>query len=210
MNRRCLAFTFPTSPSFGPNASQLSSCSTKHPGLFKVEHTTKHCLIASTSYQRRGASAPAPLAHRRRGRPRTRPSRCSAPGPAGTGTQRAEILRSRPSAPSRPVSITVAILSSSTPRRAGPHFDSDRRICRAPRSDCWRGLLHDLLLLLRPGTSEPEQREVPKEPHLIRRLFQRLTREGPVQACYEAGVWGTTCSARSPRAAWHGRSWRPP
>ena len=44
--------------------------------------------------------------------------------------------------------------------------------------------------ILRPGANEPEQRELPKEPHLIRRLFQRLTREGPVHACYEAGVSG--------------------
>lgn len=31
---------------------------------------------------------------------------------------------------------------------------------------------------------------MPKEPPLIRRLFQRLMREGPVAACYEAGVSG--------------------
>ena len=47
-----------------------------------------------------------------------------------------------------------------------------------------------VVAILRPGTTEPEQREMPKEPHLIRRLFQRLTREGPVRACYEAGVSG--------------------
>jgi hypothetical protein len=44
--------------------------------------------------------------------------------------------------------------------------------------------------ILRPEATEPEQREMPKEPPLIRRLFQRLVREGPVQACYEAGVSG--------------------
>jgi transposase len=44
--------------------------------------------------------------------------------------------------------------------------------------------------ILRPGAVEPEQREMPKEPHLIRRLFQRLAREGRVRACYEAGVSG--------------------
>jgi transposase len=44
--------------------------------------------------------------------------------------------------------------------------------------------------ILRPGSTEPELRELPKEPHLIRRLFQRLTREGDVRACYEAGVSG--------------------
>ena len=32
--------------------------------------------------------------------------------------------------------------------------------------------------ILRPGGMEPELREMPKEPHVIRRLFQRLTREG--------------------------------
>lgn len=44
--------------------------------------------------------------------------------------------------------------------------------------------------ILRPGAREPEQREMPKEPHLIQRLFRRLTREGAVMACYEAGVSG--------------------
>ena len=47
-----------------------------------------------------------------------------------------------------------------------------------------------VVAILRPRATESEQRELPKEPHLIRRLFQRLTREGPVQACYEAGVSG--------------------
>jgi len=47
-----------------------------------------------------------------------------------------------------------------------------------------------VVAILRPGASEPEQRELPKEPHLIRRLFQRLAREGRVRACYEAGVSG--------------------
>jgi len=44
--------------------------------------------------------------------------------------------------------------------------------------------------ILRPGAMEPELREMPKEPHLIRRLFQRRRREGPVRPCYEAGVSG--------------------
>jgi hypothetical protein len=35
--------------------------------------------------------------------------------------------------------------------------------------------------ILRPGATDPEQRELPKEPHLIRRLFARLRREGPVE-----------------------------
>ena len=44
--------------------------------------------------------------------------------------------------------------------------------------------------ILRPGAREPELREIPNEPKLIRRLCKRLTREGPVRACYEAGVSG--------------------
>jgi hypothetical protein len=31
---------------------------------------------------------------------------------------------------------------------------------------------------------------MPKEPHLIQRVFRRLTREGAVAVCYEAGVSG--------------------
>src|SRR5262245_7073138 len=44
--------------------------------------------------------------------------------------------------------------------------------------------------ILRPGVMEPALRELPKEPHLIRRPFPRLTREGLVRACYEAGGSG--------------------
>jgi transposase len=44
--------------------------------------------------------------------------------------------------------------------------------------------------ILRPGATEPELRELPNDPHHIRRLFERLKREGPVVACYEAGVSG--------------------
>src|SRR5262245_41720140 len=44
--------------------------------------------------------------------------------------------------------------------------------------------------MLRPGATEPEEREIPKDPLHIQRLFRRLEREGPVQACYEAGVSG--------------------
>src|SRR5262245_22453881 len=47
-----------------------------------------------------------------------------------------------------------------------------------------------VMAILRPGASAPERREMPKEPQLIRRFFQRLTREGHVRACYEAGVSG--------------------
>ena len=44
--------------------------------------------------------------------------------------------------------------------------------------------------ILRPGEREPELRQIPNEPRLLRRLVERLTREGPVHVCYEAGVSG--------------------
>ena len=44
--------------------------------------------------------------------------------------------------------------------------------------------------ILRPGAPAPELRELPNDPPHIRRLFERLKREGPVAACYEAGVSG--------------------
>ncbi|MBI3455576.1 MAG: transposase [Candidatus Rokubacteria bacterium] len=44
--------------------------------------------------------------------------------------------------------------------------------------------------ILRPEATDPEERESPKDPHLIRRFFRRLTRDGAVRACYEAGVSG--------------------
>src|SRR2546426_3282882 len=44
--------------------------------------------------------------------------------------------------------------------------------------------------ILRPGAPAPELRELPNDPPYIRRLFERLKREGPVAACYEAGVSG--------------------
>jgi len=44
--------------------------------------------------------------------------------------------------------------------------------------------------ILRPGAVEPELREIVNDPRQIRRLFERLKREGPVTACYEAGVSG--------------------
>ena len=47
-----------------------------------------------------------------------------------------------------------------------------------------------VVAILRPEGREPEQREMPKEPHLIQRLFRRLAREGTVAVCYEAGVSG--------------------
>ena len=47
-----------------------------------------------------------------------------------------------------------------------------------------------VVAMLRPGATEPEAREIPKHPPHIQRLFRRLQREGPVQACYEAGVSG--------------------
>jgi len=81
--------------------------------------------------------------------------------------------------------------------------------------------------ILRPDATQPEVRELPNDPHHIRRLFERLKREGPVAACYEAGVsgyqlyrqitalWadlleglnafmcrGISCIVRSPRSEW--------
>jgi transposase len=44
--------------------------------------------------------------------------------------------------------------------------------------------------ILRPEATEPEVREISNDPSHIRRLFERLKREGPVVACYEAGVSG--------------------
>jgi transposase len=45
--------------------------------------------------------------------------------------------------------------------------------------------------ILRPGAEQPELREIVNDPRQIRRLFERLTREGrPLAACYEAGVSG--------------------
>lgn len=44
--------------------------------------------------------------------------------------------------------------------------------------------------ILRPGEREPELREIPNEPKGVRRLVERLMREGAVRACYEAGVSG--------------------
>jgi hypothetical protein len=44
--------------------------------------------------------------------------------------------------------------------------------------------------ILRPGATESELREIPSEPALVRRLIERLKREGAVAVCYEAGVSG--------------------
>jgi transposase len=44
--------------------------------------------------------------------------------------------------------------------------------------------------ILRPGAVDPELREMPNEPKLVRRLCERLQREGPVAVCDEAGVSG--------------------
>lgn len=33
--------------------------------------------------------------------------------------------------------------------------------------------------ILRPGATEPELREIPNEPKLVRRLIDRVKREGP-------------------------------
>lgn len=47
-----------------------------------------------------------------------------------------------------------------------------------------------VLGILRPGADEPETRSLPNEPRHARRVFARLTREGPVRVCYEAGPSG--------------------
>jgi len=45
--------------------------------------------------------------------------------------------------------------------------------------------------ILRPDATQPELRELPNDSQHVRRLFERLKREGPpVAACYEAGVSG--------------------
>ena len=44
--------------------------------------------------------------------------------------------------------------------------------------------------ILRPSDVQPELREIANDARQIRRLFERLKREGPVAACYEAGVSG--------------------
>ena len=44
--------------------------------------------------------------------------------------------------------------------------------------------------ILRSGDTQPELREIANDPRQIRRRFERLKREGPVAACYEAGVSG--------------------
>ncbi len=44
--------------------------------------------------------------------------------------------------------------------------------------------------ILRPEATQPELRELPNDPHHIRRVVERLKREGPVVMCYEAGVSG--------------------
>lgn len=48
-----------------------------------------------------------------------------------------------------------------------------------------------VIAILRADETKPEEREIANDPHHIRRLFDRLNREGaPVEACYEAGVNG--------------------
>jgi len=44
--------------------------------------------------------------------------------------------------------------------------------------------------ILRPGAMDPEVREIANDPGEVGRLFRRLRRDGPVVACYEAGVSG--------------------
>jgi transposase len=48
-----------------------------------------------------------------------------------------------------------------------------------------------VVAILRPDSEQPELREIPNDPRVIRRLFERLQREGgPLTVCYEAGVSG--------------------
>ena len=44
--------------------------------------------------------------------------------------------------------------------------------------------------ILRAEATQPELREIPNDPRQVRRLFERLLHDGPVRACYEAGVSG--------------------
>ena len=62
-----------------------------------------------------------------------------------------------------------------------------------------------VVAMLRPGATEPEQREMAKEPHLIRRLFQRLAGEGRVRVCYEAVLSGYDLHRRSLPVGWSAR-----
>jgi hypothetical protein len=57
-----------------------------------------------------------------------------------------------------------------------------------------------VVAILRPGEREPEQREMPKEPHLIQRLFRRLTR-APSPFATRLGSRATISTDRSPRVA---------
>ena len=54
-----------------------------------------------------------------------------------------------------------------------------------------------VVAILRPGEREPEQREMPKEPHLIQRLFRRLTR-APSRSATRLGCRATISIGRSP------------
>jgi len=62
---------------------------------------------------------------------------------------------------------------------------------------------------LRPGSDAPEVRSIPNEPRHLRRLCERLKREGAVRVCYEAGPsgydlyrqftgWGVPCQVVAP------------
>jgi len=46
-----------------------------------------------------------------------------------------------------------------------------------------------VVAILRPGATESEQRELPKEPHVIRRLFQRLAPEGACEPATKPACW---------------------
>ena len=62
--------------------------------------------------------------------------------------------------------------------------------------------------ILRPGNEQPELREIANDARQIHRLFERLKREGPVAACYEAGCPATISTVRSRRSGSPARSLR--
>ena len=56
--------------------------------------------------------------------------------------------------------------------------------------------------ILRPADTQPELREIANDPRQIRRLFERLKREGPVTAfATKLGCPATISTVRSPRSA---------
>ena len=46
-----------------------------------------------------------------------------------------------------------------------------------------------VIAILRPGATEPEEQEIPKDPPHIQRLFRRLRREGSVRRRKPPATW---------------------